>query len=144
MSFLHRVLFPHCTLAEVDRLRAELAAVTAERDAVKKDLKAETNWNRKLADRMVNFGLMKSNQFGIPPREVGEEPKPSATQELTAETSQSSPDALKEAQIQARVLELEEIYRQRGRNVPQALIRETVEKNFVYLMDDDRVEMDGY
>lgn len=135
---LHRIFFPNCSQHEIARLRAELEAVTADRDAVKAELKREINWNRKLADRMVNFGLTKSGAFGIDPRPETPATAPAQIEEPKAEPAQ---DITKEAQIDARVIELEAIYTARGHNVPRPKIREMVEKNFVYLMDDDRVEI---
>lgn len=134
---LHSLFFPNCNQHEIDRLRTELVTVRNELRAVKAELKSEVSWNRKLSDRMVNFGLTKAGQFGV---EVRQEPAAPAVPEIQPPATPDA-DQTREEQIDARVIELEAIYAQRGRNVPRPEIRKMVEANFVYLMDDDRVEL---
>jgi hypothetical protein len=134
---IHRLLFPNCSQHELEKACARIVELEAANKSLKSELTREVNWNRKLADRMINFGLTKGGQFGIEPRHVELPTKlPAETQKAPADY-----DAVKEAQIDARVLELEKIYEARGHNVPRPDIRKMVEQNFVYLMDDDRVEI---
>ena len=141
---LHRIFFPDCSQVDIDRLREQLGKAEEENTALRMELKQEITWNRNLADRMINFGLTSNGQFGLPPREperqspVKNSDGPYFDMEREGERTE---EAIREAQIEGRVLELEQIYEQRGRSVPRPAIREMVEKNFVYLMDDDRVEI---
>jgi hypothetical protein len=104
---LHRFLFPNCNDRELERANARID----ELEAVNKSLVAkndrEVSRNRKREDELINRVLTRNGQFGIEPRETPVE----TTSEPAQETKPAALDPVKEAQIDARVLELEKIYR---------------------------------
>jgi hypothetical protein len=130
---IHRFLFPNCNDRELERANARIAELEAVSKSLTGDLKREVSRNRKREDELINRVLTKNGQFAIPSREA-EVKEPEAVKP-------PAQDDAREAQIDARTLELEETYRQRGRSIPRPVIREMVEKNYEYLMDDDRVEI---
>lgn len=130
---LHQFLFPACD-TEIQRLRGEAGMWKGRADKLESELKSERRRNLKREDELVNRLLTKNNQFAIAPREFEEPtPEPAKQQDLFDQT--------RDEQITARFLELKEIYAQRGHQVSDPEIRAAVEREFDYLMDDDRVEM---
>lgn len=127
---LHRLLFPNChrenRIAELEAENARLAA----------ELKDEINWNRRIADKMINAGLTKSGQYGIPAREYVE-PAPV----VVDKQKRVDEKATREERIRVREQELTMIYAQRGHNVPPDIVRKTAEDHIDYLDNDDRVEL---
>lgn len=130
---LHQLLFPHCNDRELKLAVDHINELEAEVKSLKDELSAEIAWNRMIADKLINASLTKNGSYGIPSRTPVEKP--------AVEPKKADTDATRDEQIAAKVKEFERVYAERGHNVPITAIRQMVEQNFDYLMDDERVEL---